>query len=157
MLNKLAEFLKIKQVSLALEAKYIKQRMLKHKVPLSQSDAIEHRDIRDQLKNHLDTVVTVESRATNIARAYLRGEKYSFVEPRIKPNKFWAYTTNKGERHVSFFVPEDVLVWKRVSELVAKYENNGAYISKNLRRKYDEVYNEIIAWRNQHPQLKRKE
>lgn len=143
-MNKLAVFLKVKQESLALEAKYIKKQLRKHRPKNGENE----KNIYFGLKDHLKRVVAVENRATNIARAYLRGKPYSFVEPKLRKQDYWK--TNTG---IFFFDPEWNKTWQRVFEIVRKYESEKAYNWYNDRRPTDDVSKDIISWYNKHPQF----
>lgn len=160
-MNKLAVFLKVKQVSLELEAKYIKKQMIKFKFnpnftlePHDQHEAAKA-FIHHGLREHLKYVVAVESRATNIARAYLRGKPYAWVEPHIKRNKFEIRNYLYPQKHtfVEYFMNEDIMTWKRVIEIIRKYETNSAYHNKVNSRLQEDVNRDVINWRNKHPQL----
>lgn len=151
-MNVLAIYLKVKQQSLALEAKYIKHLMNKHRPKTSQDDEYVH----FKLRNHLKSIVSLENRATNIARAYLRGKPYYFVEPKIKKEKFCKCLKSFGdnkEYNIMFFDPYTNYVFKRVSDIVAKYESIVSYNVLQKRRSSNVVLDEIIAWRDKHPQL----
>ena len=147
--NPLYVFLQTKQESLAREAKYIKTQLRKYRPKNSDTEA----EIHWGLKDHLKQVVAIEARATNIARAYLRGKDYAFVEPIIKREHYWKTNSNRILDGIIFPRSEDNTTWKRVVQLVAKYENKKAYKFRLGRRDFIDVEHEVIRWRNAHPQL----
>lgn len=163
-MNRLAMFLKVKQVSLELETKYIKKQINKHSYDrnLAYSDGNTYQVINETnkakiyngLTRHLSRVVSVESRATNIARAYLRNKPYSFAENRIKTNRLEkSYRYPENIPVVYYRTKYDRDTWKRVVEIIRKYENNRAYLASFNRRSIEEVEREVFDWRNRHPQL----
>lgn len=158
-MNKLHTFLKIKQESLALEIKLIKKEMKRYKFdPVLAYQVNEYKEaakatIHTGLSNHLHRYVRLENRATNIARAYLRGKPYSFVEPKLKKQYYWAFQNN-NKWCVYGFEPYYNILWDRVVEIVRKYENTGSYYVAGQRKPVQETSDLVFAWRNEHPQLR---
>ena len=119
-------YLKVKAMSLAAEAKIIrnqeKQRtkQLRHALKFNYARAAEYHDtVRTGLYLHRIGIVREEARATNIAYGFLRNKKYSQIE---------SYTYN----------PPD---WARVEELVMKYAERN---SPRYNRPVEEAFK---AWK----------
>lgn len=138
-MNKLITYLKIKHTSLAAESVIIKREeqkslMRARRLRSKQKDDTESMSIFVDLRDHRKRIVAFETRAANLARAYLTGKAYETVETRPKDNGFdatWYYQSQ---------------LIKRVAELVAKYENTKAYLNKNTRRSIGDVEPEIRTW-----------
>lgn len=146
----LDKFLKIKETSLAEEIRLIKKEYRKYKFAntwLYPDDLKEkfgnRKDHADRyveyyltytdLKSHYQHVCYVENRATSIARTYLKGRPYSVVEkPKVK-----LFDSNDMQHRG---------VWKRLCEIVAKYESREAYLHRDKRRDPKMIGEEIKAW-----------
>jgi len=105
--------LKIKEKSLALEARIIRREEQKakksarwHRARQEEEKAKEFEGTRKTLYEHRIDVVRFECRATNLARAYIKGTPYRNVER----------TTRASALMQGFMV-------KRVQRLVNKYHN----------------------------------
>lgn len=158
-MNKLHTFLTVKHKTLAVEASIIRKEENKLRGMTewakNKSDTLsaeEFRDIRMNLQHHRKSVVGLEARATHIALAYLKGKPYVYVESQIDPTKY--YVSKRGnEQKVIPYHYYDQQTWKRVIDIVAKYESERAYNWRTARREIPEVQAEVYAWRNQHPQF----
>lgn len=94
------KFLKVKIKSLAEEARIIRKEELR---------ARGYDELREQLYLHRIHDVRDESRATQLAYAYLRGREYGACEHAVGES-FWE--SHDGQR-----------IWKRVLVMVAKYRD----------------------------------
>ena len=144
--------LKIKQVSLALEAQYIKQQEQKlreyadncFEIASQCNDPIcnerynlyaqKHNWKRHSLEDHRKGIVADEARSTNIARAYIKGKPYSYAESE-------AYKETN---------PPNI---KRIAEISYKYTTGRGYQSPkgDLLKAQMEL---IEEWIKQHPKFK---
>lgn len=159
-MNKLHTFLTVKHKTLAHEATVIRKEenklrgMTKWAKIESNSSSVapdEYRAIRMELYHHRKSVVGLEARATHIALAFLKGKPYVCVESQIDVSKYEIRHSNKQDIYPHHYY--DQQTWKRVIELVSKYENQKAYNYSGNRRETPVIQEEIYAWRRQHPQF----
>ena len=103
--------LKIKQKHLALEPHIIKheERKLKSQIKYTKGTDANLIIKLESLVNHRKGIVRIESRATQLARAYLEGKPYSYVEANSR-RKEWG--------HECFFI---LCVLPRIVAMVQKY------------------------------------
>lgn len=105
--------LKIKAKSLAAESRMIRQEELKLKRQIRwkaerQQPTTELGRKRQSLYQHRTWDVRRESRATNLARAYIKGVPYRAVEPKTHRNDYeTAYMTGRVEKLVKKYAPQD--------------------------------------------------
>jgi hypothetical protein len=139
--------LKIKQVSLALEAQYIKKQEAKlaayraHCIMISaeandssvkqkyQTYADNHSLKQSDLAFHRRGIVADEARSTNIARAYLKGKPYSYAESK-------GYNENNQPNI------------RRIAQITYKYGVGKGYFSATPTM-LDKQIATITAWINQ--------
>ena len=124
--KQMKNYLKVKAMSLASEAKIIRKqekqraKQLRHALKFNYTRAADYHDaVRTGLYLHRIGIVREEARATNIAYGFLRNKKYSQIE---------SFTYN----------PPD---WARVEELVMKYAER---TSPRYNRPVEEVFK---AWK----------
>lgn len=144
--------LKIKETSLADEIKRIKREIhkydfakewlypddLKKKFGNRTDHAERYKQyvaIRSGLYHHYKNVVYVENRAAALARAYLKGRPYNTVE---KPKS----DIRGGVGPSNYMTP----LFKRLCEIVAKYENIKSYHHKQHRRDIKDIANDVSKW-----------
>ena len=174
-------YLKIKIKSLAEEAIIIrneerkwKKRGLDAKRNQKQEKSDKFYDTFWGLREHREGIVREENRAASIAYAYIRGKSYEQIEKNLGPNNKAVYYGKYRNRfsygqHIS---RSDVL-FLRAARLVQKYgpqltqprietrvvpqslDSNGqprTFKNATFTPAFEDVYKDIITWRNQHPQ-----
>ena len=77
--------LKVKAVSLAMEAKYIKKQEQKLLDRMRRKGESEPSYIFHRLKWHRKGIVAWEARKTNLARGFIKGLAYKQIENKVKP------------------------------------------------------------------------
>lgn len=134
--------LRIKRKSLAAEARIIKneETALKFRTEfLRTRQAAEEvtaplLNLRMDLREHRKAVVSFEARASHLANAYLRGQKYNTVEKAFH-SKFWRN---------AFYTRKKLLM--RTAEIVAKYTSDESYYLSNRRENTDVVVTKLQTW-----------
>lgn len=136
--------LKVKRLSLQAEARiiHVQEHLTKEEGRKARWAQKAERAARkmatwESLYKHRLQVVRPEARAAHIANAFLRGLPYEKVEAKIMLDRL-TYDYSYGRAaHTKF--------WTRVVDIVYKF---GGFKNKG------EVENEVLNWRNQHPQYK---
>lgn len=157
-------FLKIKQKSLADEAIHIRKEknkirnnkywFYKNLEDLSSKEgniALDLWKTYQNLDEHNKNVVAVEARATNIARAYLKGKPYAWVEPTISKQTY--HIPNYIANQPIYFYNEYGTTINRVIDIVTKYKSAKTYHYK-ISRDPGTTKQEVINWIAEHPQFK---
>lgn len=155
-------FLKVKHTSLAAEAKLIRKeeqkvkkqaRYFLHKEEDPENNSWKFYSTFHELRDHRKNVVGVEARAAHIASTYIKGKPYEYCENKLDRSRYHLTKVGNKWYKAGFNHRYDAKVWRRVYELVQKYETPQAYRSPLKRRDLTEVIKEVEAWRLQHPLL----
>jgi hypothetical protein len=117
--------LKIKSKHLALEPQIIKheERKLKKQIRSNKGDLQELLRKYESLVNHRKYIVRNESRATQLARAYISGRQYTSIERKRHDNssflmyivpRIHAMVTRYGTGEQRKITKEDIIEWSKL-------------------------------------------